>query len=292
MISTLDITALDQIDTALSREGVARLERGGLLLFRNLTFPLSPEDRDLIQTRRSAGRAKNISCDAAGQLRGSSLEGPAREQLAGMMTRYAMFAETLVRTVAPQYRRGLRRGRTSFRPAEVRGRMTSWRKDDTKRHVDAFPAAPTQGARILRVFCNVDQQGAERVWRVGPDFEQYARRFMPARTRLLPGVASLMSLAGITKTRRTRYDQAMLALHDASKRDLGWQASEPATEIRFSPGDVWMVFTDQIPHAAISGRNALEQTFLVAPERVTEPAHSPLAVLSRLTGADMTQRMI
>ncbi len=280
------------MDAALSREGVARLERGDLLLFRNLTFPLLPEECDLIQARKSAGAAKHIKCDAAGMLRGSRLEGQGRGQLAGMMTRYAMFAETLVRTVAPHYRRGLRRGPASFRPLDIGSRVLSWRKDDSRRHVDAFPAAPTQGARILRVFCNVDQQGAERVWRIGPDFERYARRFMPASTCLPPGVASLMSLAGITKTRRTRYDQAMLALHDASKRDLGWQASEPATEIRFSPGDVWMVFTDQIPHAAISGRNALEQTFLVAPERMMEPAHAPLAVLSRLTGADMSQLMI
>ena len=30
---------------------------------------------------------------------------------------------------------------TFFRPAEVAGRLTTWRKDDTRLHIDAFPAS-------------------------------------------------------------------------------------------------------------------------------------------------------
>ena len=52
----------------------------------------------------------------------------------------------------------------------------------------------------------------------------------------------------------------MLRLHDMAKADASYQASSPRTEISFGPS-VWLVFTDQVPHAALGGRNALEQTF-------------------------------
>ena len=93
-----------------------------------------------------------------------------------------------------------------------------------------------------------------------------------------------MALLGITKSRRSRYDQTMLDLHDAAKRDLGWQERTPAEEVSFLPGQVWMVFTDQVPHSVISGRNALEQTFIVAREVLRAPERSPAGILSRLGG--------
>jgi hypothetical protein len=169
------------------------------------------------------------------------------------------------------------------------GRETSWRKDDRRRHVDAFPSTPTGGARILRVFLNVDQGGMPRCWRAGPDFEAYASTFLPRLSRPVPGMASLLALLGITKSRRTAYDQLMLGLHDAAKRDTAWQETTPALEVEFSPGQVWMCFTDQIPHAAVSGRNALEQSFYIGPDALVAPAQSPLGVLTRLTGRDVAR---
>ena len=35
----------------------------------------------------------------------------------------------------------------------------TWRKDDTRLHVDSFPATPSGGRRILRVFSNVNPDG-------------------------------------------------------------------------------------------------------------------------------------
>jgi hypothetical protein len=45
-------------------------------------------------------------------------------------------------------------------------RVSSWRKDDTRLHVDSFPASPSGGRRILRVFSNVNPGGRARRWRV------------------------------------------------------------------------------------------------------------------------------
>ena len=57
--------------------------------------------------------------------------------------------------------------------------MQSWRADDRRLHVDAFPSRPNYGERILRVFTNVNPDGEPRVWRVGEPFEAVARRFLP-----------------------------------------------------------------------------------------------------------------
>ena len=52
----------------------------------------------------------------------------------------------------------------------------------------------------------------------------------------------------------------------------------------FAPGTTWVVFSDQVLHAAMGGRHMLEQTFYLPPAGLRHPETSPLAVLERLTG--------
>ena len=59
---------------------------------------------------------------------------------------------------------------TSYRPFEVDQRKLSWRRDDTRLHVDAFPSNPIGEKRILRIFRNINPDGQPRHWRVGEDF--------------------------------------------------------------------------------------------------------------------------
>jgi hypothetical protein len=201
-----------------------------------------------------------------------------------MMARFSESAAALADALLPSYRGRLRRGRASFRPAEIAGRHSSWRKDDTRLHVDSFPATPSQGARILRVFSNVNPEGKPRKWRVGDDFEQVASRFAPALSAPWPGSATLLRALRITKTRRTPYDALMLQLHDRMKEDGEFQSGSPQTAVDFPAGTTWMAFTDQVSHAASSGQYQLEQTFLLPVEAMVEPARSPLRVLEKLKG--------
>jgi hypothetical protein len=48
-----------------------------------------------------------------------------------------------------------------------------------------------------------------------------------------------------------------------------------------------MVYTDQVPHAAMGGRFAFEQTFYLPVAGMRDPAHSPLRVLERLMGREL-----
>ena len=75
----------------------------------------------------------------------------------------------------------------------------------------------------------------------------------------------------------------MLRLHDMAKADHSLQIGSCQQEIAFGPS-VWMVYSDQVPHAAMSVRNALETTFYLPPAAQRRPALSPLKVLERLTG--------
>ena len=62
-----------------------------------------------------------------------------------MMQRFAASSRALLRNLLPRYETGLLQARTSFRPVEIAGRPTSWRKDDTRLHVDSFSSSPVQG---------------------------------------------------------------------------------------------------------------------------------------------------
>jgi hypothetical protein len=190
----------------------------------------------------------------------------------------------MVEALLPDYRTRVERARTSFRPVEIAGRATSWRQDDTRLHVDSFPATPVQGRRILRVFSNVNPEARARVWRIGEGFDDVARRFAPRLRMPLAGSAAVLRLLRLTKSRRSAYDALMLQLHDAMKADAGYQADASHTTMEFPAGSTWMAFTDAVSHAATAGQFQLEQTFLLPVDAMREPERSPLRILERLKG--------
>jgi hypothetical protein len=198
--------------------------------------------------------------------------------------RFAEHSEALALRLFPHYRGHLRRGNTSFRPTDVTARVRSWRQDDSRLHVDAFPSNPMRGTRLLRVFSNVNPNGESRRWRVGEPFESHARRYLASLGRPLPGSAWLLATVGITKRRRSEYDHLMLRLHDRAKADAEFQRTSPQARADFAPGTTWVCYSDQVLHAAMGGQHMLEQTFMIDTPQLAEPDRAPLAILERLTG--------
>ena len=263
---------------------VRALERGDVLFFPDLPFAIEPGESPIFSPAILSS-AKNASFDpATGRLGGTIAAGRDAETLRGFMHRFSESAAAFVGGLLPAYRDQLIRGRASFRPAEIAGRSTSWRKDDTRLHVDSFPATPSGGRRILRLFSNVNPQGRARAWRIGDDFEAVARRFAPSLRMPLPGSGTVLSLVRVTKTRRSPYDALMLQLHDRMKADEAFQARSPQTAIDFPAGSTWLAFTDHVSHAATAGQYQLEQTFLVPVQTMLDEHRSPLRILERLKG--------
>jgi hypothetical protein len=140
-----------------------------------------------------------------------------------------------------------------------------------------------RGRRILRFFANVAPE-RPRAWRVGEPFEPFAKRFLPRVPGTVPGKSWLFSKLGVTHGRRSRYDELMLGLHDRCKLDADYQTNGPHESVSFPPNTCWMVYTDQVLHAASGGAFALEQTFHVDVAEMSAPDRSPLKVLERLSG--------
>ena len=143
------------------------------------------------------------------------------------------------------------------------------------------PASPNQGKRILRVFCNINPHGEDRVWRLGESFEKVLNQFLPRVKKPRLGLATLMKILRLTKGRRTLYDHTMLQIHDAMKADEVYQKEAEQLELRLPPGSSWIVQTDQVSHAAMSGQYVLEQTFYLPVEAMQDPRLSPLRQLEQ-----------
>ena len=278
------------LDEAGRAGAQAALEQGEVVSLPARGFVLAPAERVLLDPAVSDGKSKNVSFDPrTARLAGAALEGDGRAVLAAMMSRFADWSQALVAALAPAYAEALQLGKTSFRPCAIEGRAISPRKDDRRLHIDAFPSQPVQGRRILRVFANIDPEGRPRVWNVGEPFEPFAARFLPRARPAAPGTGMLLQRLGLTKGRRTAYDQLMLELHDRAKADEAWQASTRRQQAGFAAGSSWIVFTDATLHAALEGQHALEQTFLLPVEAMAAPDLAPLRVLERMTGRRLVQ---
>jgi hypothetical protein len=151
--------------------------------------------------------------------------------------------------------------------------------------VDSFPSRSLNGKRILRVFTNIHPE-KQRVWKTGPTLDALipivSSRFKPPKLPQKPpwhpyGLPKFLQP-------RTAYDRWMLQCHHYLKESPGFQKEIPSRSWIFPPGSGWMVYTDVVSHAVISGQAALEQTFLVDLEAMVTPQHAPWQMLREYYG--------
>jgi hypothetical protein len=291
MVNLINISIADwnqECSPAIHEQALRGLEEGGVLILPQLNFSVGGDEARFLSPT-IVGESKNGSFDiSTGKLRGSSVSDAEISPLQAMMQRFAIYTNDLLFNVLPHYKTDLVQSRTSFRPVEIEERPSSWRKDDTRLHVDSFPSSPVQDKRILRVFSNVNPQGKSRHWRLGESFESVASRYLSSLSNPVWGVSQFLQLCGITKTRRSTYDHFMLQMHDRMKADMDYQLNSEQMNYEFPAGSTWITYTDQVPHAAMSGQFCLEQTFYLPVTSMQDPSLAPLRVLERLTGRKLT----
>ena len=266
---------------------IAALEAGKVLYFPNFAqHGFAPQKEELALFREDIRdpKIRNISLSTSGDLKGVVGDDGTRALMAGMIGRFRAEAEGLLANLVPRYGEHLRRGATSFRPSVVQNRVQSWRADDRRMHVDAFPSRPNYGERLLRVFTNVNLEGEPRVWRVGEPFEDVARRFLPKVKPYSAWQAKVLNALHVTKSLRSEYDHIMLQLHDAMKSDLDYQKNAPQVTFDFPPGCAWVCFSDQTSHAVMAGQYMMEHTLQLSPMHQYDKEASPLAILTRMQG--------
>ncbi len=287
-----------------ARVWCAQLEDGGILYFPRTPAPIPAQDLDFLLNQRQSGGAihKNIAYkpdrDRLSGWDGKSMSTAEVDRLRDIMRRYSAGVNAFLEEFLAPYQRRWRLDYASYRPIEEEGRDLPLRRRNDLLHTDAFPTRPTRGARILRFFHNIHPTRT-RDWVVGEPFRRVVNEFAPAklalpRSRTGAGraamrVARVTGLASlVSQWRRTPYDEFMMQLHNAMKEDAGFQSTCAKVFVQFAPGSSWMVYTETVPHAVLSGQYALEQTFLVDPAAMVTPDSAPVAVLERLAGARLT----
>lgn len=279
-------------ETAPRDEFYGALEEGNLLFFPRTPFAIPEEDREVL---RSAGlstssRHKNIAYrPAADRVTGFDPEAVGDvEALRAVMRRYSQQALQFLRRFLPCYLEDCGIDFASFRPLEEQGRDLPTKKRNDLLHVDAFPTRPTGGDLILRVFTNINKT-EPRVWLTSDPFEAVARRYameagLPQVERR-PGAPMLsrwLRAAGFPVAQRSAYDRFMLGFHDYLKFNRDYQESCAKYRFEFPPDSTWIVFTDIVPHAVLSGRYALEQTVIVRREKLAGRERAPIEILQAL----------
>ncbi|MGA9530182.1 MAG: Kdo hydroxylase family protein [Terriglobales bacterium] len=281
------------VDSAVrSRELCAELEKGTILFFPAPPFDLPQPDIEWLLALRPANSRlhKNVSYrPESGVLRGFS-DDANQDRVHTIMRQYAAEVRKFVDAFLAPYARELQVDYASFRPLEEEGRNLPLHKRNDLLHVDAFPSRPTHGGRILRVFTNINP-GQDRIWVVGERFPDLARRLAHRagleryanQPALWTGFKRGLSRAGLPLPDRTPYDEFMLHFHDWLKENAEFQQSNEGKEqIAFPPMATWLVYTDGVPHAALSGQFAMEQTFIIPVEALVAPEASPIRVLEGL----------
>lgn len=285
---------------ALGRWCCEQLELGNILFFPAIPFDFPEEWRAfLLQLHMSESRHhKNIAYrpaeDRLTGLRGNNRD--MQEHLHAILRSYSARVVEYLSNVLPEYKQHWRLDYASFRPFEEQGRDLRVRARNDLLHTDAFPTRPTYGDRILRFFTNLNPE-KPRVWLTGQTFEVLAELYaaqagLPAAESQRGGMLRWLARQGRQAAKslrlpirsRSPYDDFMLRFHHYLKENGQFQQSCPKTRNEFPPGSCWMVFTDMVSHAVLSGQFALEQTFIVPRSALVTPERAPVRVLERLSG--------
>lgn len=284
LILTLPNNSWGQSKTE-SMNAIEALEQGKILFLPHLSFELSEQEKQLLNPALVDAKRKNISFKPLEDVLTGVTDANNVALTRQLLARYYQRCLSLVTQLLPIYTSVLHNPTNSLRlhPVTAWRDNTSWRKDDSRLHVDAFPSRPNYGERIIRIFTNINPHGEARSWRIGEDFTQLARRYLPQLDSYSPISSWLQHKVGITKRRRSHYDHLMLQLHDKMKADLVYQKEGLQQAIEFPSGSSWICFSDQTPHAAMGGQFMLEQTFLLPVSGMSQAQKSPLKILEALT---------
>ncbi len=286
---------------ATSEQALAqRLERGEILFYPACPFALPDgDDRRFLFEQQLASRVhKNIGYDpctgkTTGFLRHSSVQS---ERLRRLLGTFADSVTAWVSRLLPRYAASWQLDRVSFRPEQESTRKLRLTARNDLLHVDAFPSRPTNGARILRVFANINQT-EPRIWITSHPFKELLARY--GRQAGLPTTEKLGSMQQLRemvlkifrpdRQSRSVYDSFMLRFHNFLKANQQFQNDSPRRWV-FPPGSAWLVMTDTASHAVLSGRYALEHSYFISPESQALPEESPAALLQQACGVRVLRK--
>jgi hypothetical protein len=298
------VATIDPGDSRAGSKAALELESNHIVYFGR--SPVSLPDAATLEYLRaelpSRLTLKNVSYYAEGaRLSGlEAADAPLRDRTRAVLHEHLEGVTDFLYRLLPHWRGALRRRKCSFRPIQERGRNLKPHASNELVHVDAGAYGATNGDRIFRFFVNVNDR-EDRVWASKGGLQEVLERHGAAaglldesgrlRMRIdkrladrafslaVGGLARLNPLARALDS--TPYDRTMRRLHNYMKdSDTFKRDTRGYEEIRFPPYSAWMVFTDGVSHASLSGQFALVTTLIVARSALQYPRFSPYALLA------------
>lgn len=280
----------------------AQLEAGDILFFPETPIEIPSDDLAFLIGHQQVGGAyhKNIAYrPLEDRITGFDAQDSAStERLRTIMGRYSKDVIAFLREFLGPYQGKWKVDYASYRPEEEQSRDLALRKRNDLLHTDAFPTRPTHGDRILRFFNNINPERT-RNWITTETFDVLVEKMRGGK--LNGGTVPLptsMETSGIKRTltglgagklipslKRSPYDEFMMRFHNYLKENTSFQENCPKQHWEFPPSSSWMVYTDMVSHAVLSGQFALEQTLIVSREAMVTPERSPYGVLTRLSNS-------
>jgi hypothetical protein len=294
LLTIEDPVAPPESAQARARQLCRELELGNIIFLPRSPILIPADNCELLLGRKQSSSAyhKNIAYrPAEDRVTGlDASEQQEAEQLKRILRDYSRRSVEFLSQFLSPYAGKWKLDYASFRPIEEKGRPARMHARNDLLHFDSFPTRPTNGARILRFFTNINPT-ENRVWLTAQTFEAFGpgiakaagvlKAFRNPLTRSLRSAARALHIPGAT---RPPYDEFMHRCHNAMKENESFQQNTPKHRWEFPPNSSWMVCTDCVSHAVLSGQYALEQTFLIPQSALLEPHRSPLAILQSLVG--------
>jgi hypothetical protein len=293
---------LDLVPAGASQDYRSVLERGDILFFPEGGFEIPADVRTALMGATQDARSfhKNIAYKTNIDAVSGLVDRAEAERIRAAMRIYSRLALSFMERILPDYARKWKVDYASFRSIEERGRDLPLTKRNDLLHVDAFPTRPVFGDLILRCFTNVNPT-EPREWVTSDPFLKLAAReamkaglagYAEAAGSPLPGlrriVVRTLRKTGIPLVDRSPYDAFMLHFHDWLKQNGDYQLNCAKYRFNLPPGSTWLVFTDVVPHAVLSGRLALEQTVIVSRTSLFDRALAPSSILEQIAGKNLT----
>jgi hypothetical protein len=301
MLATFDTSRLGAAPEALGEA----LEANRIVYFPACPIDLPDESTlEFLRTELpSRLKLKNVSYHPeADRLTGLEADSETTARVKTILKAHLADVTGFLRQFVGHLTAGLRIGTCSFRPIQERGRNLSPHASNELVHIDAGAYGATGGDRILRFFVNVNSS-EDRVWATKGNFDDILRRCGReaglldeagalqvkiskgvldfAFSGLVAGLGKLNPLALVLDS--SPYDRAMRRLHNYMKDDAAFKVDQRGyEEIRFPPRSAWMVFTDGVSHASLSGQFALVTTMIVRRESQKRPEQAPYNRLAAL----------
>jgi len=278
-----------------------QLEGARIVYFPESPVPL-PSSEELRFLREELARhvvRKNISYYRDDdRLAGLEVKPEISQRVRSILRAYGANVQELLTRMLPNFFRGCRTGTTSFRPFEEEGRALKPHASNELVHVDAGAYGATHGDRVLRFFTNVHPD-KHRVWVSKGNFAELYQRYgkvagvEPRRpsdvedstwdrayTRAVGIAARGLTMLKVIDS--SPYDRLMRKFHNFMKDTPAFQQDPTGhQQFAFKPFSSWMVLTDVVSHACISGQYAFADTFIVPLANCRLREEAPYELLKR-----------